>query len=68
MLGGIVIQRKRFTALEFLASGLLSLGLAVFTLADVSVRTFLFSLFVFFFYIKKKKRMRGVPILALAFS
>ena len=38
MLGGIVIQRKQYTVLEFLASGLLSLGLAVFTLADVSVR------------------------------
>eukprot|EP00039_Didymoeca_costata_P014967 m.247612 g.247612 ORF g.247612 m.247612 type:complete len:228 (+) comp16128_c0_seq10:1518-2201(+) len=37
MIGGILIQGKRFSRLEFMSSGFLSLGLAMFTLADVSV-------------------------------
>jgi adenosine 3'-phospho 5'-phosphosulfate transporter B3 len=37
MVGGMLIQRKQYSTLSFVASGLLSLGLIVFTLADVSV-------------------------------
>lgn len=37
MLGGVLIQRKRYGPRDYLASGLLSLGLIVFTLADVKI-------------------------------
>ena len=34
MIGGILIQGKRYGPLEFLASGVMCLGLILFTLAD----------------------------------
>jgi len=38
MIGGMIIQGKTFTTWEFIASLVLSAGLAVFTLADVAVQ------------------------------
>jgi adenosine 3'-phospho 5'-phosphosulfate transporter B3 len=38
MLGGVLILRKRYSLLEYISAGLLSAGLALFTLADVSGR------------------------------
>ena len=37
LVGGILIQGKRYGPLDFLAAGLMSVGLIVFTLADVNV-------------------------------
>lgn len=37
MVGGVVLQKKKYMATDYLASALLSLGLIVFTLADVQV-------------------------------
>eukprot|EP00041_Stephanoeca_diplocostata_P024623 m.630240 g.630240 ORF g.630240 m.630240 type:complete len:339 (-) comp22565_c2_seq17:2697-3713(-) len=37
MIGGVLLQRKTYTFVDYLASATLSFGLAVFTLADVTV-------------------------------
>jgi len=37
MIGGVLLQRKQYVATDYIASGLLSLGLSIFTLADVKV-------------------------------
>lgn len=37
MIGGVLIQRKKYLLTDYIASGLLSLGLVIFTLADVQV-------------------------------
>uniref|UniRef100_A0A915IIC6 Adenosine 3'-phospho 5'-phosphosulfate transporter 2 n=1 Tax=Romanomermis culicivorax TaxID=13658 RepID=A0A915IIC6_ROMCU len=37
LIGGIVIQGKRYGVIEFLAAGCMSIGLILFTLADVNV-------------------------------
>jgi hypothetical protein len=37
MIGGVFLQRKKYMATDYIASGLLSLGLIIFTLADVKV-------------------------------
>ena len=34
LIGGILIQKKRFKVLDFIAAGMMCLGLAIFTLAD----------------------------------
>ena len=39
MIGGILIQRKAYGMIDYLASGLLCIGLIVFTLADVELQT-----------------------------
>lgn len=35
--GGILIQKKRFSKLDFMAAGMMCLGLIIFTLADSQV-------------------------------
>ena len=37
MLAGVLIQNKRYGSLDFLAAGLMTIGLIFFILADVSV-------------------------------
>ena len=37
LIGGVLLQRKQYVATDYIASGLLSLGLSIFTLADVKV-------------------------------
>eukprot|EP00038_Savillea_parva_P030832 m.80597 g.80597 ORF g.80597 m.80597 type:complete len:363 (+) comp9364_c0_seq1:1350-2438(+) len=37
MIGGVFLQRKKYVATDYIASGLLSIGLIIFTLADVEV-------------------------------
>jgi len=37
MIGGVLIQKKKYRLLDYTASGMLSLGLIVFTLADVQL-------------------------------
>ena len=37
MIGGVLLQRKSYGMIDYLASATLSFGLAVFTLADVTV-------------------------------
>ena len=39
MIGGILIQRKVYGMIDYLASCLLCIGLIVFTLADVELQT-----------------------------
>ena len=39
MIGGVLLQRKKYQLTDYLASGLLSLGLIIFTLAGLHLTT-----------------------------